>query len=349
MIRKVALMTRLPLLLLIIFPKNPEGYLEMPVFQYLFLLIFLLFYLANPIILPSINLFLRTNYKGGHFGSLYSYATTLNKIVMLVGTFGFGILLDRDPYAYSYVYPVIAGLGVVSIHLLSKIPFQSQYIEKKAGIGKSIKQSIVNMWDVITRNKPFRDFEIGFMFYGFAWMTTIAVITIFFEKALQLNYSTVAFYKNSYNIIAILILPFFGRLIGKIDPRKFAVYTFLSLLLFLFFLALTEYLPHSFEVLGIKIYYSLILAYLAHAVFAATMSLLWFIGSAYFAKDEDAGNYQSVHLTLTGFRGLFAPLIGVMFYEMFGFSWTFGIAIISLGVAILLMIVSMKTRKLDKQ
>ena len=88
---------------------------------------------------------------------------------------------------------------------------------------------------------------------------------------------------------------------------------------------------------------------MAHAVFAATMALLWFIGSAYFAKDQDAANYQSVHLTLTGMRGLFAPIVGVVFYELFGFSWTFGIAIFSLTIAIILMFLSMKNRNLDKQ
>lgn len=349
LIRKVALITRLPLLLLIIFPKSQEAYNEMPVFQFLFLFIFLFFYLAIPIIMPSINLFLRTQYKGGNFGKLYSYATTLNKIVMLFATFGFGLLLDKDPYAYSYVYPVLAVLGVISVFLLSRIPFEATVVEPKSRFLVSVRRSMVNMWDIISRNKPYRDFEIGFMLYGFAWMTTIAVITIFFDKVLHMNYSTVAFYKNAYNILAILILPFFGRLIGRIDPRKFAVYTFLSLLLFLFFLALTEYFPQYFEFLGIRIYYSLILAYLAHAVFAATMSLLWFIGSAYFAKSEDAGNYQSVHLTLTGLRGVFAPLIGVIFYELLGFSWTFGIAIFCLAIAIGLMLLSMKTRNLDQQ
>ncbi len=349
MLRKVALFTRLPLLLLLFFPHSVEGYIETPFFQYLFLIIFLLFFLANPIIFPSINLFLRTNYKGDHFGSLYSYATTLNKIVMLFATFGFGLMLDKDPYAYAYVYPFLAGLGIGSIYLLSKIPFEQTQLEPKVGFIVSVRRSFANMWQIIAKNKPYRDFEIGFMLYGFAWMTTIAVITIFFDRVLNMNYSTVAFYKNAYNILAILILPFFGRLIGKIDPRKFAVYTFLSLLLFLLFLALTEYFPQSFEFFGIKIYYSLILAYMAHAVFAATMSLLWFIGSAYFAKDQDAANYQSVHLTLTGVRGMFAPILGVMLYELLGFSWTFGIAIFSLSIAIILMLVSMKTRKLDKQ
>ena len=93
----------------------------------------------------------------------------------------------------------------------------------------------------------------------------------------------------------------------------------------------------------------LIPAFLSHAVFAATMSLLWFIGSAYFSNDDNAANYQSVHLTLTGMRGLFAPLLGVFFYEVFGFTWTFGIAVFSLAMAIILMFWSMKNRAIRSE
>jgi len=84
---------------------------------------------------------------------------------------------------------------------------------------------------------------------------------------------------------------------------------------------------------------------LFHSVFAATMSLLWSIGSAYFCKNEDAGNYQSVHLSLTGVRALFAPLIGVFFYETIGFFYTFLIAMISLLLGILIMIWSYSREK----
>jgi uncharacterized integral membrane protein len=84
-------------------------------------------------------------------------------------------------------------------------------------------------------------------------------------------------------------------------------------------------------------------------VFAATMALLWFIGSAYFCKDEDVALYQSVHLTLTGFRGAFATLIGIFFYEMIGFTYTFGIAIFTLLLSVVLMVYSYKTQITEAQ
>ena len=63
------------------------------------------------------------------------------------------------------------------------------------------------------------------------------------------------------------------------------------------------------------------------------MVLLWNIGSAYFCSPEEADDYQSVHLLLTGIRALFAPLIGVFFYAKLGFTGNFAIAIGLISVA----------------
>jgi predicted MFS family arabinose efflux permease len=84
---------------------------------------------------------------------------------------------------------------------------------------------------------------------------------------------------------------------------------------------------------------------LFHAVFAATMSLLWSIGSAYFCKPHEAGEYQSVHLFLTATRAVFAPILGVIFYELYGFVFTFSIGAASLLIAIVIMIWSYRRER----
>ncbi|MBT7466204.1 MAG: hypothetical protein HN686_19615, partial [Bacteroidetes bacterium] len=50
-----------------------------------------------------------------------------------------------------------------------------------------------------------------------------------------------------------------------------------------------------------------------------------------------------------GARGLFAPLLGVLFYEIFGFTITFSIAIFALIIAMLLMYWSMKNRSMNPE
>ncbi len=347
LLRIVAFLTRLPLLLLLIFPRDLNTLTDSEFYHLLFLSIFFVYYLANPLVFPTINLFLKNVYEHKHFGRLYGYATSLNKIVMLLATFGFGLLLDYDPFAFAYIYPILAVLGIASVCLLSKIPYQEVNRPAiKTKFWQSVRKVLKNLNNIVVKNKPFRHYEIGFMFYGFSFMSSATVINLFFDEALHLNYSSVAFYKNAYNVLAIALLPFFGRLIGNVDPRKFGMISFASMLLYIASLIFTEHFPLHFEWLGLHIYWGMLVYILFHGVFAATMALMWHIGSAYFCTKEEAGDYQSVHLSLTGFRAIFAPLLGVLFYELYGFTVAFSIAILSLLIGIGIMYWSYRNLKI---
>lgn len=350
LLRFTAIITRLPLVLLLFFPKSAQEIISQPFYHFIFLGIFFVYYMAMPIIYPNINLFLKNSYRNEHFGRLYGYATSVNKIVMLVVTFLYGILLDYDGFAFTYVFPFVAIGGIISVYLLSLIDYdvENAVVEVKEAFLVSIKRSFNNMIGILKKNKAYLHFEIGFMFYGFAFMISITVITIYFDKALHLNYSSVAFYKNIYNIISIALLPFFGKLIDKIDPRKFAIITWISIMLFILSLALTDFFPQHFYIYKIKIYYTMIPYLIFHSIFAATMALLWSIGSAYFCEKKQAGDYQSVHLSLTGLRAVFAPTSGVIIYELFGFFVTFMLAIAALLIAIILMFWSYHKDKVVK-
>ncbi|NCC74292.1 MAG: MFS transporter [Sphingobacteriia bacterium] len=345
-LRWVGILTRLPLMLLFFFPRSSEALTENSFYHLIFLTVFLVYYLAAPVVNPTINLLLRANYQPQNFGKLYSIATSVNKIVLMVVTFLYGLLLDFNNFIFVYIFPIVSVMGMASIFLLSKINYTPPgSILIKETVKKSILRSVSNMIELLRNNRPYLHFEVSFMLYGMAFMLSTPVITIFFYNALDLNYSSVAFYRNAYNILAIFILPFFGKMIGKTDPRKFGVITFSSLVLFLFFLMITLYFPYHFEFYGIKLYITLIPYVVFHGVFAGTMVLLWNIGSAYFGKVDEADIYQSTHLFLTGVRALFAPLFGIYLYELLGFSITFLLAILLTLSGISLLIWSYKIKK----
>lgn len=337
----VALITHLPLLFLLLFPSSEEVYRQSSFYHYCFLAIFLFFYLNLIITLPTINQMLKHSYTHENFGKLYGYASTANKIVILLTTLVFGLLLDEFNFAFIYVYPLVGVLGILSIALLSRIEQVYEAPDKKS-FWQSVTSSMSFMEQELMTNKAFLHFELGFMFYGFAWMISAAVIPIYFNDVFQMNHATYGFYKNGYNMLAILILPFFGKLIGRIDARKFGAITFGSLMLFTFVLGIAQYFQEYFQIGSFKIYYSLLLAYLFYGVFAATMALLWFIGSAYFCRKEDAARYQSIHLSLTGLRAVFSFQIGIWMYLSLGFTFTFMTGAACLLIAVLLMIWSYK-------
>jgi len=349
LLRQAAFITHLPLLFLLLFPKHEMDLPAESLYHYAFLMIFLVYHLSRPLVFPTINLLLKNNYRLETFGSLFSIATSVNKVMMLVTTFSYGLLLDYDHYAFTYVFPVLGALGVFSIYLLSRISYIEERTEALSrSFMDSVKGSLKNLVRILRFNAPYRDYELGFMFYGFAFMSTKAVITLFYKEELDLNYTSVAFYQNGFNILAIVLLPVFGKLLGRTDPRRFVMLTYSSLALYLFFIGFTQYFPFYIDVWEIQLYWFLLLAIIFKGVFVSTMSLSWSIGSSYFCSKEEAGDYQSVHLTLTGLRAIFAPLVGVMFYEMISFSGTFAIAIFSLIGAVTLMFWSYKHRTLRK-
>ncbi len=348
MLRITAILTRIPMLFLFFFPRSYESIVEQPIYHYVFIAVFLVYFLANPVIFPIINLLLKQAYRHENFGRLYSWGTMLKKITTLAVTFGYGLLLDKDHFAFVYVFPVIGVLGIVSVFLLSLIgDRENKIITTKQSYWKLVKMSFSRMTGTLTKNRPFFDFQTGFMLYGFGFMASVSVITIFFDKALGLNYTSVAFYKNSYNIIAIMLIPLFGKIIGNIDPRRFAAISFISMMLYILALTFTQWIPVHFEIFGITVYYTLIFYVIFHSVFAATMALLWSIGSAYFCRKEEAALYQSTHLSMVGLRSLFAPLIGMFFYQTWGFTAAFVICMVSLLIGSLYLLWSEKNIKID--
>jgi len=348
MLRLAVTFSRIPLLLLFFFPTYHAPAEVGFYYQFAFLAIFLVYFFSNPIILPTIAQLLKTNYKEENFSIFFGYTSTVNKVVVLIFTFLFGLLLDYSPFSYTYIYPFVGIFAIIAVFILTKIDFGNPENSEEISqpLFQQIKGSFTRMFSILKVNKAYRDFEIGFMLYGFAWLVSIAVMTIFMEKVLDLNYSSIAFYKNSYNTISIVLTPFFAKLLGKIDPRKFAIYTFAAMLIHILFMALAEYFPQHTEVFGIKMYWTLIISYISYGFFAALMSLLWFIGATYFCKPDEVSDYQSIHITLTGLRGSATPLFGVAFYGIIGYSGVFLLGMGSLFMAIMVMVWSLKKTKI---
>lgn len=338
-LRVTGIVTRLPLIAFALFPTVGEYGLSQT-YHFIFLGIFLIFYTSKIAITPSINQYLRGNYKHENFGKLFGFATSASKICVMLSTLTAGLLLDYDPNSFRFFYPLVGILGVISVYQLTKIPFHQSPIKDAPPLWHSLGNSFRRIFNILKFNKPFRHLEMGFILYGFAWMSTHAVITIFYEKALNLNYSSVAFYNNVFNLIAIFLLPIFGKIISNKDPRRFALITFGALMCFIIFTGLTQYFPAHTEIFGLKIYYSLLIAVLFNGIFMGSMTILWSIGSSYFCKSNEAADYQSVHLFLTGSRALVAPIIGIQLYEWQGFTVTFGVGVIFLLSSMALMVYS---------
>ncbi len=339
---QIGISTRAPLLLFLFFPLLFDSGVNIGFLQDVFLVIFLLFYFATPFTLPLINQLLKANYGIEKLGKLYSYSWTINMFTQLVTILIFGMLLDVFPKAYIYIYPVLGILAMVSIWLISKI--KSDKVEReyeKISLLKSWKSTFDETYEILKENKPFRDFQIGLMIYGLAFLMNLSIVTLFLNDVLNLTYSEVAGYKSISLTLSIVTLPLFGVLLDRLDPRRFANISYALAASYFLFLIFNLIFPFNFTFSGIHIFAFTTIAYLVYGFFQSSMTILWGIGSSYFTTSEKAGIYQSIHCTLTGIRGLAAPFVGTAIYT-FGtyFNAKTGY-IVSFGTSIFLLILAM--------
>jgi len=74
---------------------------------------------------------------------------------------------------------------------------------------------------------------------------------------------------------------------------------------------------------------STVIVFIAYAVFGVAMAginIAWNMSSIFFAGKDDAAMYQSVHVTMTGIRGLIAPVLGLGLMRVFGYKAVFLVA-----------------------
>jgi hypothetical protein len=315
----------------------PEGLL-----QDIFLSIFLLFYFATPFTLPLINQLLKANYGAEKLGKLYSYSWSINMLTQLVSSILFGMILDAIPGAYVYTYPFLGLLAMLSIYLISQI--KSDDLEReyeKMSLLASWKGTLNKTIDILKYNKPFRDFQMGMMIYGIAFLMNLGVVALFLNDILDLNYSEVAGYKGIALGLSIVTFPLFGLLLDRSDPRKFSVMCYRLVIAYFVLLITALVFPFQLTLSGIHIYIFAALAYLCYGFFQSSMNILWGIGSSYFAPSEHAATYQAIHCTLTGFRGIVAPFLGAAIFTVgsyfgktTGFYTAFGLSVVLLTISI---------------
>lgn len=348
-LQRLALFTRLPLVLFLLFPSQIGLLRGHPYYQLFFLFIFGLYFFAPPILFPLINQILKGNYRKERMGKLYGYATTVNMLFILLSSYSFGFLLDRNETNFLYVYPVMGILGTLSIFLLTRLDENKTDSLEPVSITdlhSLVKAPLWRALEILKRDTGYRHFEIGFMIYGMSFMMSIVVVVVLLTDVFHLSYAHIAIYKGVPLFLALFLLPYFGSLMDKMDPRRFAQLTYFFILLYFVFLIISYRLPLSAQIGTFKVYYFLLIAYMGFGLFSASMTILWNIGSTYFCTSQEAASYQAIHLTLTGLRGLIGPALGVVLLKYFGFIGAFFCSIIGLALAILLMEYSVKTLSL---
>lgn len=286
----------------------------------------------DSLLLSSWNIVLKHNYSDANRNQLYSYATSAATSLLLVTSTIFGVLLDKDNFIYRIIFPLSGIAGMFMYYNLSKmIDLSMAKYPKVEHLSNSFSFKLFkdililpvrNSKKIFTENKPFFRFEIYFFLYGMAFMVILPAVPVYAVDVLNLGYTPISIARGLiFQSLLIIFMPLMGRLHGTGNPAKFCGYTFLLLAFYPLIFMSAQFSVFS-NLFPDKVY----IVYAAFVVFGIGMSAInisWTLGSIFYAPPFEVSNYQAVHITLTGVRGLFSPAIGYMVMKMFSVNYTF--------------------------
>jgi len=221
---------------------------------------------------------------------------------------------------------IVGVLGCASslIMAMIKIDKKDNYNSKKLTLNEMIFEPIKRGIEVLRKNRDFAIFQRNFFIYGTAFMLLLPAIPIYLVESLGMSYTQTFIAKAIVASLGILFLsPFAGKIHDKKNPAFFTTITFATLSLYPLILFISS------KMLGSSyVNYIVYFAFFIYGIAMSAMVISWNISSIYFAGSEDVSMYQSVHVTLTGLRGLIMPFLGYLILKYFGIQVVFAVAFI---------------------
>ena len=287
----------------------------------------------DALLLSIWNIVFKHNYTEKNRSRLYSYATSFQTVFVLIVTTASGFLLDINSSVYKILFPAAGVFGILVYWSLARMINLS--MDDYSGKNKKqrsyysirlIKDIAVlplrNTLRIFRENKPFLRFETYFFLYGMAFMVLSPVIPVFLVDDLKLSYSPISFAKGLiFHSALIIFTPLMGRYHGTGNPAKFCGYVFSILALFPLVLVSAKH----FLSLGLFADTDIVV-YISFFIFGFAMSgvtIAWALSSIFYAPKNEVSNYQAVHITLTGVRGIFSPALGYAVMKIFDIEYSF--------------------------
>ncbi len=305
----------------------------------------LLYELSNSLNIPLRNRVMQGNYPAGQRSRIFSRFAAFSSVIVLLASLAYGWYLDLNEENWRWLFLFIALAGLVDRVIWSRVPgstrgrLVSQNLSSPDWMGglplwHRLAQPIRRMQGVLDGNRQFFRWEMQFMLYGLAFFVIITVLPGFLVDGLGLSYSQISQGQVAASRLGgILMLPAMGMFHDRYNPAAFCARIFAFLALFPLFMMLASWLPAGS--LRLLPYY---LGFFLQGMAMSGVMVAWTMSSLAFAGREDGALYQSIHVTLTGFRGMVGPLLGWLVKSWLGWTAAFALAFFLLLLASILMV-----------
>ena len=274
----------------------------------------------------------RANYPDANRATIAGRIGTVQVIMMAIAGAGLGWSLDHSATTFRVILPVVSLLGIAGalVYLRVRLRGQSR-LARAERAGNATERPQLNplaVLGVLRDDRRYAAYMGCMMLFGLGNLMISPTLAIIVEDEFGLSYLAGILLTSVIPLAVMpLAIPLWARLLSRLHVISFrAVHSWVFVTASALFLVSVE--THSLPLL-----------YVASATiglgFAGGM-LAWNLGHQHFAPPHRDAQYMSVHVMLTGLRGLAAPFLGVGLYTWFAARGHPGLVYaVSLGLNIL--------------
>ena len=236
---------------------------------------------------------------------------TVQAICIAGVTFVTGLILDDNPDAYRWLFPISALFGGRGVWFYSRIRIQGHTrLLAKESSERASPPSInpLSLLKVLTNDRKYAAFMMCLFLIGTGNIMVTAPLVLILDEQFKLDYLGAILILTSIPILMMpLSIPIWSKLLAGMHVVRFRSihsWIFVTSNLILFAAVSWTFLP--------GIYLSAVIRGFG---FGGGV-LAWNLGHHDFTTPERSTQYLGVHVTLTGIRGILAPMLGISAYEI---------------------------------
>ncbi len=290
----------------------------------LFFAVLVAFSFADSAFIPVRNSIFRSNYPDNVRGRLFGGVVSLMNLALIAANLLAAAVLDRWEWSYRLLLPVAAVLGLAAhlIYARIKVRGDGQHegnrpstpiVSRAAG---AVVRGFASTVRILRRDRDFRTYEAGFFLYGLGFLMNLPLVVILISDRLHLSYGQASWARFVVPpVLMILCSPVAGRLLDRTHSSSMMAASCLLLA------------AHSALLAAATGFWTLLASFALHGVAMTGVNLAWNLGPVQFARThEESLDYMGVHVTLTGVRGLLAPLLALGARHFLGLTPAFFVA-----------------------
>jgi len=301
----------------------------------------------------------KSNYPRRRRGRIAAALQIVRTLMSLPVILGCGLLFDHDAAAYRWFYPAVACIGAVGVLLIRGMRVRGEaaaFARRGTDGDESIAEdALVEPFDLPSLLSPrlvlgrmraalrqdprFARYCTAQMCIGTANLMVLPVNAIVLTKVLGLTYTA----SNGLldiipRLTTIFMLPIWARLFDRVGVLKFRVVNsacWSGSLLFCGLGAMFAMLHRQGAAVLVAAVATYCIGRVADGLAQSGGAIAWNIGHLHFAEDDKADLYMGIHVSLTGLRGLLAPLFGTLLYTFIDcgvFAIAFGISAVGMAI-----------------